>query len=58
MEEQSSRLMKELEQEKIKLEMDVDSLQKSQVSFFNHDVLMCVCDADIMYVYTSTIVFH
>lgn len=31
MEEQSSRLMKELEQEKLKLEMDVDSLQKNQV---------------------------
>ena len=31
MEEQSSRLMRELEQEKIKLESDIDSLQKNKV---------------------------
>ena len=38
MEEQSSRLMKELEQEKLKLEMDVDSLQKNQVQLHVHVV--------------------
>ncbi len=31
MEEKSNRLMQELEQEKLKLELDVDSLQKNQV---------------------------
>ena len=40
MEEQSSRLMQELEQEKVKLELDVDSLQKNQVC----DLIDVLCD--------------
>lgn len=37
MEQQSNRLMEELELEKLKLEMDVESLQKTQVH-------ICTCE--------------